>query len=268
MKVNQKVIAVTGGGSGIGRELVLHLANKGAKVAAIDINPDGLAETKTLAGEKSEQISQHVADISDLEAVSALPEAIQAEHGAIDGLINNAGIIQPFVPINDLDHKTIDKVLKVNLYGVINMTKAFLPHLLKREKAQIVNISSMGGFFPFRGQTLYGASKAGVKLFTEGLFVELKETNVKVTLVFPGAIDTQITQNSGLGMDTDSARDDAPFQPLAPQKAAEQIIRAMEREKYQAFVGPDSKAMNILYRIAPKLAVNLMSRLMNSVMPE
>jgi short-subunit dehydrogenase len=259
---------VTGGGSGIGRELVLHLVQKGAKVAAIDINPDGLAETKALAGENSEQISQHVTDISNLDDVSALPEAIKAQHGAVDGLINNAGIIQPFVPVNELDHKTIDKVLKVNLYGVINMTKAFLPHLLERQEAHIVNVASMGGFFPFRGQTLYGASKAAVKLFTEGLYVELKKTNVKVTLVFPGAIDTQITKNSGLEMDRDSAREDVAFQPLAPQKAAEQIIRAMEREKYQAFVGPDSKAMNILYRIAPKLAVNLMSRLMNSVMPE
>jgi short-subunit dehydrogenase len=267
MKTENKVIAVTGGGNGIGRELVLHLVQKGAKVAAIDIDPDGLAETQTLAGEQSNRISLHVADITDLQAVAALPKAIQAQQGAIDGLINNAGIIQPFVPVSQLDYKTIDKVLKVNLYGLINMTKSFLPYLLERSEAQIVNVSSMGGFFPFRGQTLYGASKAAVKLFTEGLYVELQDTSVKVTLVFPGAIDTQITENSGVEMDLTSARTKVPFQPLAPQKAAQQIVRGMEREKYQVFVGADSKAMNLLYRLTPKGAVQWMNRLMNAVIP-
>jgi short-subunit dehydrogenase len=267
MKANQKVIAVTGGGSGIGRELVLHLLKKGAEVAAIDINLDGLKETQNLAGENKDKVSLHVVDVTDKEAVATLPKAILEQHGAIDGIINNAGIIQPFVPISQLEHKTMDKVVNINFFGQINLTKAFLPYLMDREEAHIVNISSMGGFFPFQGQTLYGASKAAVKLFTEGLYVELKDTPVKVTVVFPGAIDTAITKNSDVDMDIDKAREETGFKPLPPEKAAEQIVDGMERDKFQVFVGPDSKAMNLLYRLNPKWAVKLMSRVMNSVMP-
>jgi short-subunit dehydrogenase len=97
-----------------------------------------------------------------------------------------------------LPYDAIERVLNVNLYGVIYMTKAFLPHLLTRPEAHIVNVSSMGGFFPVPGQSLYGASKAAVKLLTEGLYSELIDTNVRVTAVFPGAIATNISQNSGL----------------------------------------------------------------------
>jgi len=79
------------------------------------------------------------------------------------------------------------------------MTKAFLPFFLKRSEAHVVNISSMGGFIPFPGQTIYGAAKAAVKIFTEGLYAELKDSNVNVTVVHPGAIATNITTNSGLG---------------------------------------------------------------------
>lgn len=267
MKVNNKIIAVTGGGSGIGRELVLQLVQKGARVAAIDINPDGLAETRSLAGEGKGRISLHRVDVADQEAVKALPEQIKSEHGAVDGLVNNAGIIQPFVSINELDDAIIEKVLKINLYGQIYLTKAFLPHLLARDEAHIVNVSSMGGFFPFRGQTLYGASKAAVKLFTEGLFLELQGTRVKATVVFPGAIDTSITQNSNVGLDLTRAREKVPFKPLSPQKAARQIISAMEKNKFQAFIGIDAKAMDFLYRIAPLWAAKIMNRIMDAVIP-
>ena len=94
----------------------------------------------------------------------------------VDGLINNAGIVQPFVPFADLDQAAIDRVLDVNLMGTINMSRAFMPVLLSRPEAHLANVSSMGGFFPFPGQTLYGASKAGVKLLTEGLYAELLDT--------------------------------------------------------------------------------------------
>ncbi|MFA7529726.1 MAG: SDR family oxidoreductase, partial [Bacilli bacterium] len=181
MLVKNKVIAVTGGGNGIGREIALLLLEKGAKVAAIDINKDYLDQTAELAGEKNGNLSLHVIDITDREAVEALPEAIIAKHGAVDGVINNAGVIQPFVKVADLDYKKIEFVMNVNFYGTIYMVKSFLPYLLKRPEAHIVNVSSMGGYLPVPGQSVYGASKAAVKLLTEGLYAELKDTNVKVT---------------------------------------------------------------------------------------
>ncbi len=100
--------------------------------------------------------------------------------------------------LNDLDYEAIERVLDVNLYGTIHVVKAFLPHLLERPVAHLANVSSMGGFLPVPGQTIYGASKAAVKLMTEGLYAELLETNVAVTFVMPGAVSTDITANSGV----------------------------------------------------------------------
>ena len=198
MNVQNKVFLVTGGANGMGRELVLSLLSKGARVAAVDIDETALQETIDLSGSQRDRLSTHIVDITNRDAVAALPEQIIAEHGAIDGIINNAGIIQPFIRVKDLDYAAIERVMRINFYGTLYMTKEFLPHLLKRPAAHIINISSMGGFLPVPGQTIYGASKAAVKLFTEGLHSELLDTNVNVTIVFPGAIGTNIAKNSGV----------------------------------------------------------------------
>src|SRR5512133_1186918 len=193
MKIAKKVFVVTGGGNGIGRQLVLQLVNGGARVAIVDISEEGMKETVKLAGNLGDKISTHVADIAEFSVVEKLPEQIIALHGSVDGLINNAGIIQPFVKVVDLTFTQINRVFHVNFTGLVVMTKAFLPYLLKRPEAHLVNLSSMGGFLPVPGQTIYGASKAAVKLFTEGLHSELLDTNVHVSVVFPGATATNIT---------------------------------------------------------------------------
>lgn len=266
MKVQNKVIVVTGAGSGIGRALVHELVVKGARVAAVDLNEITLKETAELAGQNQDKISLHVVNVADRAAVEALPDEVIKAHGAVDGLINNAGIIQPFVRLNDLTYDAIERVLNVNLYGVIYMTKAFLPHLLKRPVAHIVNVSSMGGFFPFPGQTLYGASKAGVKLLTEGLYAELLETNTRVTIVFPGAIATNIAQNSGIGAmpSADSAQN---FPMTSATDAARIIINGMERDQFQVYVGNDARMMNWFYRLSPKRATQFMYNRMKGMLP-
>ena len=259
MKVANKVIVVTGAGSGIGRELVLALLKKGARVAAIDFNEVTLKEIVALTGQHGDKVSSHMVNVSDRQAVEALPIAVIAAHGAVDGIINNAGIIQPFVRLNDLQYDAIERVLNVNLYGVIYMTKAFLPHLLTRPVAHIANVSSMGGFFPVPGQTVYGASKAAVKLMTEGLYAELLDTNVRVTTVFPGAIATNITQNSGVAIEWLAADDAAQSFPMtSAEAAAEIIIDGMERDRFQVYVGRDAKIMNLFYRLNPKRATQFM----------
>jgi len=267
MKVLNKVIVVTGGGSGIGRALVLKLLNEGARVAAADLNENALMETAELAGQRRDKLSTHVLNVSDRSAVEALPQAVIDAHGAVDGVINNAGIIQPFVRLNDLGYDAIERVLNVNLYGVIYMTKAFLPHLLERPVAHIVNVSSMGGFFPVPGQTLYGASKAGVKLLTEGLYSELLDTNVRVTVVFPGAIATNITQNSGLAAPPSASEGSAQSFPMTkPERAAEIILNGMERDQFQVYVGNDAKMMNYLYRLSPGYATRFMFNRMKGLL--
>ena len=192
MKVRGKVLVVTGAGSGMGREITLELLRRGARVAAVDLRPEGLEGTAGLARPR-ERLSTHVLDITDREAVAALPDEVTAAHGVVDGIVNNAGIIQPFITVEELDYATIDRVLAVNLMGTIQMVKAFLPRLKERPQAHIANVSSMGGFLPVPGQVMYGASKAAVKLLTEGLYAELLETPVGVSVIMPGAAATNIT---------------------------------------------------------------------------
>ncbi len=267
MKLTNKVIVVTGAGSGMGRALVLALLKRGARVAAVDLNEATLMETVALAGQ-SGQVSAHVVNVSDRQAVEALPAEVIAAHGAVDGIINNAGIIQPFVRLNDLQYDAIERVLNVNLYGVIYMTKAFLPHLLQRPAAHVVNVSSMGGFFPVPGQTLYGASKAGVKLLTEGLYSELTATNVRVTVVFPGAIATNISQNSGVAIQTAVAGEaSSSFKMTSADDAAQIIIDSIERDAFQVYVGRDAKMMNLLYRLSPRRATRFMYNQMKGLLP-
>ena len=269
MNVQNKVFLVTGGANGMGRELVLSLLSKGARVAAVDIDETALQETIDLSGSQRDRLSTHIVDITNRDAVAALPEQIIAEHGAIDGIINNAGIIQPFIRVKDLDYAAIERVMRINFYGTLYMTKEFLPHLLKRPAAHIINISSMGGFLPVPGQTIYGASKAAVKLFTEGLHSELLDTNVNVTIVFPGAIGTNIAKNSGVEQSLNPESEMAQAaEPLPPGKAAQIIINGIERNRYRVFVGSDSTFMNLLYRLSPKYAAKMIFKQMKSLLPE
>lgn len=267
MIVQGKTIVVTGGGNGVGRELTLLLLNKGARVAAVDINETALKETAELAGDHQGRLSLHTVNIADRDAVSMLPDAVMQAHGSVDGIINNAGIIQRFVKVNDLDYKDIERVFNVNFWGAINVTKAFLPHLLTRPEAHIVNISSMGGFLPVPGQSIYGASKAAIKLFTEGLHSELLNTNVRVSVVFPGAIATNITVNSGVSINNVEAGHDQKIKMTSPAEAAKIIIDGMEKNKYHILVGSDAKSMDLLCRLMPERAAKLIYSQMRSLLP-
>lgn len=266
MNVHNKTIIVTGAGSGMGREMVLLLLQKGAKVAAIDLNEKTLHETAQLAGYTEKKLSTHIINVKDKQSIESLAQEIIQIHSQIDGLINNAGIIQPFVKINDLDYYDIERVMNINFYGLVYMTKTFLPHLLKRPEAHIVNISSMGGFLPVPGQTIYGASKAAVKLFTEGLRSELLDTKIKVTIVFPGAINTNIAANSGLSSMSNSNKDQQSFKTLSAKKAAEIIINGMESNAYRILVGTDAKFMDFIYRLNPKFAAEFIYKKMKSLL--
>jgi short-subunit dehydrogenase len=265
MKVKGKVIVVTGGGNGMGKEIVLHLLSKGAKVIAVDKNESALKETAGTADMLGYSLKTFVVDITNRQDVETLADNAIAHFGYVDGIINNAGIIQPFVKLNDLGYEVIERVINVNLYGTLYVTKAFLPHLLSRPEAHIVNISSMGGFLPVPGQTIYGATKAAVKLLTEGLNSELRNTNVKVSVVFPGAIRTNIMGNSGLPVEDKPMSKAQEALLTLPSKAAEIIIRGMENDKYRVLVGMDSKFLDFYYRLNPKAAAAFISKKMKGL---
>lgn len=270
MLVNGKTVAVTGGGNGIGRELVLELLRRGARVAAVDISEDGLAQTAGLAGDMAGRLTTHVANITDRDAVATLPTAVIAAHGQIDGLINCAGIIQPFVRFNDLSFEAIDRVMSVNFYGQVNMLKMFLPHLLQRPEAHILNVASMGAFVPVPGQTMYGASKAAVMLMTEGLYAELVDTSVGVTVAFPGSTATDIAKHSGVsapgGQDAAAAAMASKIKLTAPADSAKIMIDALERKTYRVMVGSDAAFMDKLSRLSPLRAAKTIYTQMKSLL--
>lgn len=264
MEFKDKVFVVTGGGNGIGRQIVLQLLGLGAKVAALDISEEGLQETKQLI--KSDKLSIHKIDITKKEQVEAVKEEVLKTYNQIDGIFNVAGIIQPFIKVNELSYEQIERVMNVNFYGTLYMVKAYLPLLLKNNTTSyIANVSSMGSFLPVPGQSIYGASKAAVKLMTEGLYAELKNTNVKVSIIFPGAVATNITKNSNVNMEVDTT--DAPkFKMLTAEKAAKLIIEGVRKEKFRVLVGKDASIMDKLYRLNPKNAVHMITKQMESLL--
>lgn len=268
MKVRDKVVAVTGGGGGIGRQLVLELLSRGAHVAAADIREDALAETEQLAG-AGDRLATFLVDVTDRDAVHTLPEQVIAAHGGVDGYVSNAGIIQPFVRLNELDYRAIERVIDVNLYGTIHMAKAFLPHLLERPVAHITNVSSMGSFLPVPGQTVYGAAKAGVKLLTEGLYAELLDTTIGVSVVLTGAVDTEITANSGVDIPggSEAARERGGRRITSADDAAKTIVDGIETNRLHVFVGRDSRMMNAAHRLAPRRSTHLITKQMKDLLP-
>jgi short-subunit dehydrogenase len=266
MKLAGKVVVVTGAGSGIGRQVALEALRRGARVAAVDLNETTLTETATMA-DAGDRVSTHVLNIADRAGVAALPSAVTDRFGSVDGLIHCAGIIQPFARVKDLDDATIERVFAVNWWGTLYLTRAFLPVLLARPEGHIVNVSSMGGFLPVPGQTIYGASKAAVKLLTEGLHSECAGTNVHVTVVFPGAVATNITANSGVDVPISGADAEAMASRTMPaDKAARIILDGMERNAYRVLVGGDAKLMDRLYRLSPRRASGFIANRMKDLL--
>jgi short-subunit dehydrogenase len=140
-----------------------------------------------------------------------------------------------------------------------------LPLLKARDEAHIVNISSMGGFLPVPGQAIYGASKAALKLMTEALWAELKDTSVRVTVIFTGAVSTNITTNSGLAM-PEASTDQSSYKMLDANKAAKLIIEAMVKNKFRATVGSDASLMDKLYRLHPRFATGFIAKQMKALL--
>ncbi len=265
MKLAGKVVVVTGAGSGMGRELALELVRKGAKVALVDFRKETLAETTALVKGLAGTCSEHILDVSDAKAVAALPAEVTKALGAVDALINNAGIIQPFVKVNDLSMDDVHHVMNVNFNGPVMLIKAFLPELLQRPEAHILNVSSMGAYAPVPGQSVYGASKAAIKLLTEGLRSELMDTKVGVTIVFPGAIATNIAANSGMAnMQADSSA--SSFPTTAADVAAKLMVDAIEKNTPRVVIGKDAKTMDFLSRLNPLFAAKLIYKQMASLL--
>lgn len=265
MDIAGKVFVVTGAGNGIGREVALQLLADGASVAGVDLNAAGLEQTADLA-QAGSRFTAHAVNITDREAVEALPDAVVSAHGQVDGVANIAGVIQKFVKVVDLPFSEVEKVMNVNFWGVMNVCKAFLPRLIARPEASLLNVASMGSYAPVPGQAVYGASKAAVKLLTEALYAELLDTNVHVTVIFPGAISTGIAANSGVDLGGDASTENSAHRTTTPQVAGRVIVDAIRKNRFRATIGSDAAAMDRISRLNPKFATSLIAKQMGDLL--
>ena len=192
-----KVAVITGAGSGMGRYLAILLAKDGADIVACDVNKETLDETVEMLRKHNVSVSSHLLDVADKEAIEALPQKVVDQHGKVDLVFNNAGV-STGKHFKDMEEENWDWVMDINLHGVINSTRAFIPHLKDRPEAAIINTSSIFGMVAVPGQTVYHATKFAVRGFTESLALEMAETNenLQVHCVHPGHVGTNIVANS------------------------------------------------------------------------
>lgn len=260
-----RTAVITGAGSGIGRAMAQRLARHSCPVAICDWNEDGLRETAaTIDG----PTLVRRLDVRDRAGMMAFAAEVREWMPAPLGMVfNNAGVT---VSQTAAEGSVEDDewVLQVNLWGVINGTRAFLPILLEQDSGAVVNVSSVFGLIGFPTQSAYCASKFGVRGYTESVRHELRDTGVQVVAVHPGGIDTNIVANARFHVDDRGNRDHEAlkreFKRVArtsPEKAAEIIHDGVERGRERILVGRDAAALSLLTRIAPVRYFDVMKRL-------
>ncbi|PXW29944.1 UNVERIFIED_CONTAM: short-subunit dehydrogenase [Williamsia faeni] len=249
-----KVAVVTGAGSGMGRDLALQLAAKGALIAISDVNPAGLDETERLLKDQGAQVHSQLLNVAEREAVLEYADTVAAHFGKVNLVINNAGIAH-HGEVEITEFKQYERVMDVDFWGVVNGTKAFLPYLIASGDGHIVNTSSLFGILATPGQSAYNAAKFAVRGFTESLYQEMKLAGypVEVTCVHPGGIKTAIARNSTVseGHDQSRAADffDKKLARTSSPRAAEIIIAAIEKNRPRVLVGADAKVVDVLVRL-------------------
>jgi NAD(P)-dependent dehydrogenase (short-subunit alcohol dehydrogenase family) len=268
MNLQNRTAVITGAASGIGRGIAVSLARRGCNLALADMNDAGLADTarmaasaqtdltKQAAPRSALRISQHQLDVADRRAVAAFPAAVLAAHPGVDVLVNNAGVAVGgmFEAVSEEDFEWL---FEINFWGVVRMTRAFLPLLRKSDDARIVNLSSIYGIISPPGETSYSASKFAVRGFSHSLRHELAGSKVGVTVVHPGGVATSIADSARVPKDMppeEIARRRALAKKalrMPPATAGEIIVQGVERRSARVLVGSDAKFLALLERLAP-----------------
>ena len=248
-----KVAVVTGAGSGIGQALAIELGRSGAHVAISDVDTEGLVVTEKRLKDIGVHVKSDRLDVTEREAFLLYADAVAEHFGKVNQIYNNAGIAFTG-DIEVSQFKDIERVMDVDYWGVVNGTKAFLPHLISSGDGHVVNVSSVFGLFAVPGQAAYNSAKFAVRGFTEALRQEMALAGhpVKVSCVHPGGIKTAIARNAtaaeGLDPGELAKAFDAKLASTTPEKAAEVILDGVRKNKARILIGRDAKMFEIVIR--------------------
>ena len=273
--------AVTGAANGIGRALALELAAGGCDLALADRDEAGLqALAAEIAGIKiakpnspsaARKITTHRVDVAEPTEIAAFARAATASHPGLNIVVNNAGVAL-MGDFGEIDQTQMDWLMNINFWGVVHVTRAFLPHLAMQREAHIVNLSSIFGLIAPPGQTAYAAAKFAVRGFSESLRHELQTaaSPIKLSVVHPGGVATDIARNSrsGSGL-TDNARRAESIERFdnaartTPASAARQIIRGIERNAPRILIGADARCLDMVQRFRPATYWKLIAKIFN-----
>jgi NAD(P)-dependent dehydrogenase (short-subunit alcohol dehydrogenase family) len=255
--LKNKVAAITGAGSGIGRATAVLLAKEGCEVALSDINEPGLAETAAQCRALGIRVSTQRVDVASREAMHAWAEQVVVEHGKVNIIFNNAGVALG-ATVESMKYEDLEWLMGVNFWGVVHGTKAFLPHLKRAGEGAIVNVSSIFGFVGVPTQSAYNAAKFAVRGFTEALReeLEIEGSPIGVSCVHPGGIKTNIARDArttatpGLIDDKSAKNFEAGF-ITTPEAAAKTIVRGILANKRRVLIGVDAVAVDLVQRLLP-----------------
>jgi NAD(P)-dependent dehydrogenase (short-subunit alcohol dehydrogenase family) len=272
--LENKVVVITGAGSGIGRELALLAARQGALLAISDWNELSIAETVELvkaAGVR--ELRSDVLDVSDRAAMGSYATAVAEQFGRVNMVVNNAGVTVTG-DFEEMDYADFDWIVGINLHGVVNGTKEFLPHLIASGDGHVVNLSSLFGLVSMPGQTAYNATKYAVRGFTEALREEMLINGhpVGVTCVHPGGIRTGIARNGRKTASQDVAAIDSFFEKklarMTPDKAAQIIFKGALKGKARVLVGADAHALHHFAKVTGSRYQDIVARVAPARMPQ
>jgi short-subunit dehydrogenase len=247
---------LTGAASGIGAALAVELAGRGAALALADRDGERLAAVARQARAAGVKVTEHVLDVADRPALEALPEAVVAEHGRLNLLINNAGVALGG-SFADVAMTDFEWLFDINFWAPVRLTKAAMYALTREPASHIVNVSSLFGIIAPPGQAAYCAAKFALRGFSESLRHELEGSNVSLTVVHPGGIKTEIANNARIpqGVDPVAARATTAefnkFLRTPPETAAQLICRAIERRDKRLLIGSDARMAERLQRLFP-----------------
>ena len=255
--LTDKVVVITGAGSGIGRALAAELTRRGAHVAISDWNADSVTETARMIEGRGTKVLTDSFDVSDRAAFEAHAQRVFDEFGRADIVINNAGVSLA-AHVATMTYEDLEWVVDIDFWGVVHGTKTFLPHMLERGDGAIVNVSSVYGLFGVPTQSGYNAAKFAVRGFTEALQQEVAGTDVLVTRVHPGGIKTNIVRHGRMRESMAAGHDPEDLADLfesavrtTPERAAETIVDGIVKRKPRVLIGPDAVLLDMLVRVFP-----------------